>query len=659
MTLKISLWKIIALSLTIYFVKSYFWGPKTIEVTEKEFSKMATNKELEKVTLISNTKTVRIKVKKEKIKEVVKRINERRKKEKLDNDGENAVFPQWTEKIKEAYFNTLENLRDVTFILKIPSVKIFNDNYKEAEKKLNEEEQIGYNTEEKTFIFPIISSIVHFLFTLALILIILNPEIIFGGKTGGFSSIFGENENKLYNPLKDNKITLKDIAGMDEVKEEVIEIINLYKNKKHILSLGGRLIKGLLLVGPPGNGKTLIAKAIAGETDVAFFYACGSDFSGIYWGLGSKKINMLFDRAAKMGRGCIIFIDEIDSIGRSRKKQMTTNEDGENTLNTLLSRMDGFNSNKGVLVIGATNRIEIMDNALLRPGRFDRHISIDLPHIEDRKKILSFYLEKITTSKNVNVDLLAERTAGYSSAELEGICNEATLIAGRRKAKSVQMEDLQEAIERTELGIEKKTKVMSEKEKYMISYHECGHAIVGWFLKNCTPPLKVSIIPRGKSALGYTFYSNKEQNIKTKEEIEDEICSYLGGRVAEEIIFKSLSTGAGNDLENVFRLAKMIVTVYGMGKSLGPISLYNPREEALYPVSEDTAKNMDIEIRKIVARLYKKTKYLLIAKKDLLVEMAEELLKKEKLEKEEIKAILGSREHYYEYEEEEEEEEIK
>ena len=629
MTLKISLWKIIALSLAIYFIRSYFFGPKTIEVTEKEFLKMVTNEELEKVTLTSNTKTVTIKVKKGKIKDVVKRINERRKKEKFDNDGENAMFSQWTERIKEAYFNTLENIRDVTFILKIPSVKIFNDNYKEAEKKLNEEKQIGYNTEEKTFILPIISQFVHFLFTLALILIIFNPEIIFGGKTGGGFSIFGENENKLYNPLKDNKITLKDIAGMDEVKEEVVEIINLYKNKKNILSLGGRLPKGLLLVGPPGNGKTLIAKAIAGETNIPFIYACASDFSGMYWGLGSKKINMLFDKATKMGR-CIIFIDEIDSIGRSRKKKMTTNEDGENTLNTLLSRMDGFNSNKGVLVIGATNRVEIMDKALLRPGRFDRHISIDLPHIEDRKKVLALYLKKITTAKNVDINILAEETAGFSRAEIEGICNEASLLAGRRKAKSVQMEDLQEAIERTAIGIEKKTKVISKKEKEILAYHECGHAIVGWFLENCTPLLKVSIIPRGGNVLGYAFYSNKEQNMETKEEMLDKICSYLGGRVAEEIIFKTLTTGAENDLENVFRLAKLIVKVYGMGETLGPISLYNSKEEDLYSVSEDTSKNMDIEIRKIASEMYKKTKALLLEKKDLLVKMAGELLKKEK-----------------------------
>ena len=653
MTLKISLWKIIALSLSIYFVKSYFFAPKTIEVTQKEFLKMVTNEELEKVTLIRNTKTVTIKVKKEKIKDVVKRINARIKKEKLDNDGEAAMYSQWMERIKEAYFNSLENLKDVTFILKIASVEIFNKDYKKAEEKLNEEKQIGYETKEEIFIFPIIYSIVRLLFTLALILIIFNPEIIFGSKTGGFS-IFGENENKLYNPLKDNKVTLKDIAGMEEVKEEVVEIINLYKNKKNILSLGGRLPKGLLLVGPPGNGKTLIAKAIAGETNIPFISACASDFSGMYWGLGSKKINMLFDKATKMGR-CIIFIDEIDSIGRSRKKKMSTNEDGENTLNTLLSRMDGFNSNKGVLVIGATNRIEIMDKALLRPGRFDRHISIDLPHIEDRKKILSLYLKKISTSKTVNIDILAEETAGFSSAELEGICNEASLLAGRRKAKSVQMEDLQEAIERTEIGIEKKTKVISKKEKEIIAYHECGHAIVGWFLENCTPLLKVSIIPRGRSALGYAFYSNKEQNIKTKEEMLDEMCSYFGGRVAEEIMFKSLSTGAENDLENVFRLAKLIVTVYGMGDSIGPISLYNSAEDNLYLVSEDSLKNIDIEIRKIASEMYKKTKALLLEKKDLLVKMAGELLKKEKLEEKEIKDILGPREPFYKYKKEEKE----
>ena len=253
----------------------------------------------------------------------------------------------------------------------------------------------------------------------------------------------------------------------------------------------------------------------------------------------------------------------------------------------------------------------------------------------------------------MNIDILAEETAGFSSAELEGICNEASLLAGRRKAKSVQMEDLQEAIERTEIGIEKKTKVISKKEKEIIAYHECGHAIVGWFLENCTPLLKVSIIPRGGSALGYAFYSNKEQNIKTKEEMLDEICSYFGGRVAEEIMFKSLSTGAGNDLQNVFRLAKLIITVYGMGDSIGPISLYNSEEDNLYLVSEDTSKNIDIEIRKIASEMYKKTKALLLEKKDLLVKMAGELLKKEKLEEKEIKDILGPREPFYKYKKEE------
>ena len=255
----------------------------------------------------------------------------------------------------------------------------------------------------------------------------------------------------------------------------------------------------------------------------------------------------------------------------------------------------------------------------------------------------------------MNIDILAEETAGFSSAELEGICNEASLLAGRRKAKSVQMEDLQEAIERTEFGIEKKTQVLSKKEKEITAYHECGHAIVGWFLENCLPLLKVSIIPRGVNVLGYAFYGNKEQNIKTKEEMLDEMCSYLGGRVAEEIMFKSLSTGAENDLENVFRLAKLIVKVYGMGESLGPISLYNSKEEDIFSVSEDTSKKMDIEIRKIASEMYKKTKALLLEKKDLLVKMAEELLKKEKLEEKEIKDILGPREPFYKYEKEEEE----
>ena len=641
MTLKISLWKIILLCSSIYFIKSYFFGPTTIEVTEKEFLKMVKNEELEKVTLISNTKTVTIKVKRENIKAVVKRINGRRK---IDNGEESAMRSQWTERIKEAYFNT--NLNNIIFVLKIPSVEIFNNNYKEAERNLSEEKQIGYETEEKTFILPLISSIVHFLFTLALVLIIFNPEMLFGAKTGGFS-IFGENENNLYNPLKGKKTTLKDIAGNEEIKEEIREIINIFNTKNNIASLGGRPPKGILFIGPPGNGKTLFARAIAGETNVAFIYACGSDFSGMYWGLGSKKMNILFNKAAKMPRGCIIFIDEIDSVARSRKKKITTNEDGENTLNTLLSRMDGFNSNKGVLVIGATNRMEIMDEAILRPGRFDRHIYVGLPHYEDRKKIFDMYLKKIKTARDVDVDTLAKETTGFSCAQIEGVCNEAAMLAGRRKAKSVQMEDLQEAIERKDVGIEKKSKVISEEEKRIIAYHESGHATVGWFLKGCTPLLKVSIIPRGKDALGYAYYSNKEQNIKTKEEIEDEICSYLGGRVAEEIMFNSISTGAENDLENVFRLARMIVTVYGMGESLGPISLYNPREEDLYPVSEDTAKNMDIEIRKIVTILYEETKALLLEKLELLKKLAEELLIKEKLGKEEVESILGPREPYY------------
>ena len=460
----------------------------------------------------------------------------------------------------------------------------------------------------------------------------------------------GKNKASLYDHQSDQKITFKEVAGLQEAKEEVEEVVAFLKDPAKFTKLGGNIPKGVLLVGPPGTGKTMLGKATAGEADVPFFSLSGSDFVEMFVGVGASRVRDLF-KQAKEQAPCIIFIDEIDAIGRSRgKNQMSgSNDERENTLNQLLSEMDGFNTGKGVIIMAATNRPDVLDSALMRPGRFDRQILIDKPDLNGRMEILDVHTQKLTVSDNVDLQLLASQTPGFAGAEIANLCNEAALLASRRNKETIEMSDFQDAIERVVAGLEKKNKIISPAEREIIAYHEAGHAIVGWFLKYTDPVLKVSIVPRGFAALGYTLQTPLEDRfLMTTGELDDKICALLGGRVSEEIIFGKISTGASNDLERISHLAYAMVTEYGMSDELGHIS-YNDTssEEGGLGIhkkySDVTAQKIDQAVQSIVKRNYSRTRTLLLEKKKELVLLAKSLLEKEIIDSDGLVELLGER----------------
>lgn len=460
----------------------------------------------------------------------------------------------------------------------------------------------------------------------------------------------GKNKASLYDKQSDSKVSFKDVAGLQEAKAEVEEVVEFLSNPQKFTKLGGKLPKGVLLVGPPGTGKTLLAKATAGEADVPFFSLSGSDFVEMFVGVGAARVRDLF-KQAKEKAPCIIFIDEIDSIGRTRGRgmAMSSNDERENTLNQLLSEMDGFNSDKGVIIMAATNRPDILDSALLRPGRFDRQILIDKPDLKGRMQVLEVHVKKLKLSDKIDLKVLASQTPGFAGAELANLCNEAALFAARRDKDVVEMEDFQDAIERVVAGLEKKNKLISPNERKIVAYHEAGHAIVGWLLEHTDPVLKVSIVPRGFAALGYTLQTPLEDRfLMTTEELDDKICALLGGRVAEEIVFGSISTGAQNDLERITNMAFAMVAEYGMSEELGYLSLKdssNPENSYGFNkrYSEDTAQKIDRAVRAIIQKNYKRTLDLLNEQRDKLELMATTLLEKEVLNHLDIREMLGDR----------------
>jgi len=462
----------------------------------------------------------------------------------------------------------------------------------------------------------------------------------------------GKNKAMLYDKGSEGKVTFKDVAGLEEAKEEVEEVVEFLRSPKKFTKLGGVIPKGVLLVGPPGTGKTLMAKATAGEADVPFFSLSGSDFVEMFVGVGAARVRDLF-KQAKEKAPCIIFIDEIDAIGRSRGRNAMagSNDERENTLNQLLSEMDGFGTDKGVIIMAATNRPDILDSALLRPGRFDRQILIDKPDLKGRIEILQVHTKKLKISEDVDMKLLASQTPGFAGAELANMCNEAALMAARQNKERVHMSDFQNAIERVIAGLEKKNKIISANEREIVAYHESGHAIVGWFLEHTDPVMKVSIVPRGLAALGYTLQTPLEDRfLMTREELTDKICALLGGRVAEDIIFGKVSTGAQNDLERITNMAFAMVAVYGMSNELGNISYYdsqNPDNSFGFnrKYSEDTARKIDEAIHKLVDDCYIRTKELLLTHKETLIHMAKTLLDKEILNAADLVSMLGERPH--------------
>ncbi|NEX13635.1 MAG: AAA family ATPase [Prosthecochloris sp.] len=472
-----------------------------------------------------------------------------------------------------------------------------------------------------------------------------------GGPGSQFMNI-SKNKAALYENLDEHtRITFKDVAGLDEAKAEVMEVVGFLKDPKKYTKLGGKLPKGVLLVGPPGTGKTLLAKAVAGEADVPFFSISGSDFVEMFVGVGAARVRDLF-REAKEKAPCIIFIDEIDAVGRSRGKgaMMGANDERENTLNQLLVEMDGFATDKGVILMAATNRPDVLDNALLRPGRFDRQIMVDKPDLKGRVDTFKVHTKKLSLSPDVNVKVLASQTPGFAGAEIANAANEAALLASRRGKQSIEMKDFEDAIERVVAGLEKKNKVINPKEKKVVAYHESGHAIISWMMAENDAVQKISIVPRGMSALGYTMNLPLEDRyLMTKHELYSRICGLLGGRIAEEIIFDEISTGAQNDLEKITEIAYNMVVVYGMSKKLGNISYYEsnnpyyggPGVDKKY--SEHTARLIDEEVHQLIDQAQQQVREILTENHDKLEMLAQELLKNEVLHYCKIEEILGRR----------------
>ena len=500
--------------------------------------------------------------------------------------------------------------------------------------------------EENNFLGDLIWNILPFVFFIGL-WIFLMRRMSGGGGAGGQGGVFsvGKSQAKLFD--KNNtttRITFKDVAGQEGAKEEVKEIVDFLKSPQKYTELGGKIPKGALLIGPPGTGKTLLAKAVAGEANVPFFSMSGSDFVEMFVGVGASRVRDLF-RQAKEKAPCIVFIDEIDAVGRARGKNpsMGGNDERENTLNQLLTEMDGFGTNSGIIVIAATNRADILDKALLRAGRFDRQIHVDLPDLNERKAVFGVHLRPLKLDPSVDIDILARQTPGFSGADIANVCNEAALIAARNKKKAVDKQDFLDAIDRIIGGLEKKTKVMTQKEKEAIAIHEAGHATISWFLEHANPLIKVTIVPRGR-ALGAAWYMPEERQITTKEQMLDEMCSILGGRAAEECFLGHISTGAMNDLERVTKQAYAMVAYAGMSDKLSNLCYYNNQEYSFTrPYSEKTAEAIDTEVHNMIKEQYERAKKLLEEHKEGHAELARILMENEVIFAEDVEKIFGKR----------------
>lgn len=507
--------------------------------------------------------------------------------------------------------------------------------------------ELNFKTETNTF-GDILLSIVPFILIIAVWIFIMR-RMSGGGGPGGGGQIFniGKSKAKLFDQKLETKTTFEDVAGLEGAKEEVQEIVDFLKNPEKYTALGGKIPKGALLVGPPGTGKTLLAKAVAGEAKAPFFSLSGSDFVEMFVGVGASRVRDLF-KQAKDKSPAIIFIDEIDAIGRARGKSnfSGSNDERENTLNQLLTEMDGFGSNTNVIVLAATNRADVLDKALMRAGRFDRQIYVDLPDIRERREIFEVHLKPLKKSKNLDTDFLSKQTPGFSGADIANVCNEAALIAARNGKKAVEKQDFLDAVDRIIGGLEKKNKIITPDEKKAVAYHEAGHATVSWMLEHAAPLVKVTIVPRGRS-LGAAWYLPEERLIVRPEQMLDEMCAALGGRAAEKVIFNKISTGALSDLEKVTKQARAMVTVYGLSDKIGNLTYYDSSGQNEYgftkPYSEQTAELIDKEISDIVEAQYQRAIALLNENKDKLIELAEVLLKEEVIFKDNLETIFGKR----------------
>jgi cell division protease FtsH len=536
------------------------------------------------------------------------------------------------------------------YVFEMPSTT-FEDRLKDyyEARDINDRIPVNYQTQDN-FLGDIVSWILPLVLMVAVWMFLMRRMSGGGaGGAGGGSQIFniGKSRAKVYDKDTEVKTTFAEVAGMTGAKEEVLEVVDFLKNPKKYTDLGGRIPKGVMLSGPPGTGKTLLAKAVAGEAKVPFFSLSGSDFVEMFVGVGASRVRDLF-KQAKEKSPCIIFIDEIDAIGRARGKNNFSggNDERENTLNQLLTEMDGFGTNEHVIVMAATNRADILDRALMRAGRFDRIIYVDLPELTEREAIFEVHLKGIKTDDSVDVGLLSKQTPGFSGADIANVCNEAALIAARKEKKEVEKQDFLDAVDRIVGGLEKKTKIITESEKKVIAYHEAGHAATSWLLEHAAPLVKVTIVPRGRS-LGAAWYLPEERQITTADQMLDEMCATMGGRAAEKVIFDKISTGALSDLEKVTKQARAMVTVYGLNDVLGNVTYYDSQGQNEYamdkPYSEHTAETIDQEISKIIEKQYERAIEMLENNREKLDQLANLLLEKEVIFKENVEEIFGKR----------------
>ena len=523
-------------------------------------------------------------------------------------------------------------------------------NFEESVTKAKNENSsliVDIRNKEKTSIFDMLIGFLPFIILIAIWLFFMKRMSGGAGGSGGGGQIFsiGKSKAKLFDKDTKVKTSFKDVAGLEGAKEEVQEIVDFLKNPEKYTSLGGKIPKGALLVGPPGTGKTLLAKAVAGEAEVPFFSLSGSDFVEMFVGVGASRVRDLFKQAAQKSPS-IIFIDEIDAIGRARGKNNMTggNDERENTLNQLLTEMDGFGTDTNVIVIAATNRADVLDSALMRAGRFDRQIYVDLPNINERKEIFEVHIKPLKLADDVNVEFLAQQTPGFSGADIANMCNESALIAARTGKKAIHHQDFLDAVDRIVGGLEKKNKVITPKEKKVIAFHEAGHATVSWMLEHAAPLVKVTIVPRGQS-LGAAWYLPAERMIVQTEQMLDEMCATMGGRAAEKIIFNKISTGALSDLEKVTKQARAMVTVYGLNEEIGNVTYYDSsgNDSFVKPYSEETGKKIDKEISIIIETQYQRAIELLNNNKEKLTVLADLLLEKEVIFKDDLQKIFGKR----------------
>ena len=533
------------------------------------------------------------------------------------------------------------------YVLDYGDLQIFQNEITEIKKENNLDTIVEFDKESNLFMEMILTILPFVLIIGIWIYLMRRMSGGAGGGAGGQIFNIGKSKAKLFDEKTDTRTSFKDVAGLEGAKEEVEEIVEFLKNPDKYTSLGGKIPKGALLVGPPGTGKTLLAKAVAGEAKVPFFSLSGSDFVEMFVGVGASRVRDLF-KQAKDKSPAIIFIDEIDAIGRARGKNNFTgsNDERENTLNQLLTEMDGFGTNTNVIVLAATNRADVLDKALMRAGRFDRQIYVDLPDIRERKEIFEVHLRPIKTAETLDLDFLARQTPGFSGADIANVCNEAALIAARKEKKAVTKQDFLDAVDRIVGGLEKKNKIITPGEKKTIAYHEAGHATVSWMLEHAAPLVKVTIVPRGQS-LGAAWYLPEERLIVRPEQMKDEMCATLGGRAAEKVVFNKISTGALSDLEKVTKQARAMVTIYGLNDEIGNLTYYDSSGQNDYgfskPYSEETAQTIDQEISKLIEEQYKRAINVLELNKDKLTILAERLLEKEVIFKEDLEKIFGKR----------------